>query len=854
MLRCCAVAFILLVLAGVWSCAGSDGTSPDPGSSTPAEVVVTPERDTLDWIGATVQLSAFVRNDEGDPLIVTPSWSSSATSVATVSASGLVTATGVGTASIAATAGTVTGRATIVVRQVPAALTKVSGDLQSGPAQQLLAQPLVVEVRDQGGAAVPGVALTWTVTAGAGTLQTSSTLTAADGRGQATWKLGAAAGEQTVQVSVGSLAPVTFSATATEPSPVVITGVEPAPLVEGQPATIRGAGFAAAAGGNVVTVDGLAATVLSATATELHVTVPRAACKPPRRAAVKVVVGADSASAETGITPDSVVDLEVGEVTYGSQCVHLTEATGNRFYLVGVSSLSETPSNLTPAVLSTETGSPLPLLATGASGRVAFEPDVLARALAAAPRPARFATGRLPTGPAADRLRRHRRAEAEWRELERRTLRPLLDRARSDRHALSIARSVPVPRLAIAATGDTITLNMPPADGNCATVTPLKAVVRYVGTSTIWVEDIANPVESFTAAELAALDQDYTQKTRPVLTSYFGTDVDVDGNSRIIIFLTREVNRRDGILGFVTGVDLVPTTYCARSNQAEIYYGIVPDPSGTVGDPLTKEEVLALYPWLMAHEITHVLQMTQVVYGGAELKATWEREGGATLAEQLVGFSHLGHQPGQDLGLVALIAGEDWYFNWVVDLAVYFGFDGTAHIPFAPEQCSWMGTPEEGNTGPCENSRAVYGVPATLLRLVLDRWGATYPGGESALMRQLTGSSAVGLANLAAATGEAKDWIHTLFAATLWGDGRFFNTLTSWNIHDIFSGLIPATRLVPYTDSGTAPALSVSVRAGSTAYLEWTPPANHPPASLRITTPGGGVLPSNMHLWVLRVQ
>lgn len=931
------VALILIVLASTLSCGGDSTSPPDSSKNTPAEVIVTPAEDTLDWISATRQLSVSVLNGEGTALNTTPTWSSSAHSVATVSASGLVTAVGVGSTTVVAQAGSASGSATIVVRQVPASLTKVAGDQQAGTVGHPLAEPLVIEVRDQGSMAVPSAELTWIVTAGEGSLQSSSVETAANGRGQTTWHLGSAAGEHSVQVSAGSLSPVTFSATAELPDvaavellpaadtvtaigdtarftatayaddgtaipgaaytytvtdaavatistsglvtaagagntqviaqsggkadtamfvvvlptsgSVTVTSVEPTTMVEGHSATIRGTGFSSVASGNVVTVDGLTASVLAATATEIQITVPLAVCKPPRQTVVNVQVDAETGSLSTGITPETVFNLEVGGVVYGSQCLHLNQTTGGHRYVIGLSSLSETPSSLTPAVLSVETGTHAALAASIESGRMAFELDPLALAWAAP-----SATAPLPADPSEDLLTRHRLAESEWRATERSILVPLLGEVRSDLNTPSLSQSALSAQAALAAAGDTITLNIPPSDGSCSTVTPLTAVVRYVGTSTVWVEDIGNPVESFTADEYASLDQDFSANAQATLADYFGSAKDIDANARTIVFLTKEVNRRGGLLGFVNSGDLFPTTYCSRSNEAEIYYGIVPDPDGVVGSAISKAVVLDLTPSLMVHEITHIIQFTKIIFDGAELKTTWELEGGATLAEQLVGFNIFGHQPGQDLGYDAWYAGGRWYYAWVADMAYYFGYSPSGHLEFAPEQCSWMGREAEGNTGPCENGRAVYGVPATLLRLVLDNWGLDYPGGEAALMRWLTGSDAKGLDNLAAGTGAAREWIHTLFAATLWVDGRYFNSLTSWNIYDIFSRLNPSAQLVPYTDSGTAPGLSVSVRAGSTAYLEWTPPSDHLPTSLLITTPTGTTLPSTMHLWVLRVQ
>ena len=56
---------------------------------------------------------------------------------------------------------------------------------------------------------------------------------------------------------------------------------------------------------------------------------------------------------------------------------------------------------------------------------------------------------------------------------------------------------------------------------------------------------------------------------------YFGALSDVDGNGRLLVLMTKEVNRtekpHDG-LGFVPEI-FTQASECATSNQAEIFYG-----------------------------------------------------------------------------------------------------------------------------------------------------------------------------------------------------------------------------------------------------------------------------------------
>ena len=143
-------------------------------------------------------------------------WSSSDDQVASVTQSGLVVAEGAGSAMITATAGAAIATAQVSVVQTPIQLQKVAGDAQTGIAGQTLASPLVVQVNDAGGRPIPGVSVTFSVTAGEGSLVTVSTTTGPDGRAATTFTLGTIAGSpQAVSATVTATAlTVSFSAVA----------------------------------------------------------------------------------------------------------------------------------------------------------------------------------------------------------------------------------------------------------------------------------------------------------------------------------------------------------------------------------------------------------------------------------------------------------------------------------------------------------------------------------------------------------------------------------------------------------------------------------------------------------------
>ena len=97
--------------------------------------------------------------------------------------------------------------------RTPTALRTISGYNQKGVSGETLANPFVVEVRDEWNRAFAGISVTFAVTAGGGTLSVTSTTTDPNGRAESTLTLGSDAGMNTVSVSAeGIQQTVTFNA------------------------------------------------------------------------------------------------------------------------------------------------------------------------------------------------------------------------------------------------------------------------------------------------------------------------------------------------------------------------------------------------------------------------------------------------------------------------------------------------------------------------------------------------------------------------------------------------------------------------------------------------------------------
>lgn len=739
----------------------------------------------------------------------------------------------------------------------PPTIVAASGGGQTGQAGAALDNPIAVRVRNAAGSPLAGTSVAWAT--GGGSLSAPTTTTGADGLAAVTWTLGSAAGSQTATASLAGAtgSPVTFTATAVAPASVNVTGVVPSPLVEGQSATITGSGFGTSPTGLAVTIDGAGATILQVTPTAIFVTVPASDCKPARTGDVHVVLNSlQSNTLQAPLVPPSFVSVAVGQEVVlqdpASFCLQFGAAAGNSDYLIGVQSTSEVVSNLTPITLTATAGGtsvpPLPSLSVraGAGGAAA-----------------QLGRGMLPTQQErARRWERQRVAEARIRRAER----ALVGRAKLVR-TRSASNFSTVSAAAALQVGDTVPVSVPDVPNNdlCVPI-PVTAVVRAVGTKGIWLEDVDNPAGGYSTTDFNALSAQLDDLIYATDVSYFGEPTDLDGTDHIFVLITKEVNQTPNLLGFVSTTDLFSQVSCASSNEGEIFYGVAPDPMGIhPGGAYPVEQARADAPFLIAHELTHIIQQSRRLYiAQGPIMASWTAEGQATLGEEVVGFAAEGHAVGQNLGFAVALNEDDptsidWFSNKMIDLAIYYGFQGTPDkVPGAPSECSWLDQ-APANDGPCIPGREIYGVPWSLLRWLSDQYGAGFPGGEAGLQRALVNSTEVGYDNLASVVGVPMKTLLAGWAAALYVDDRVAGagtalTMPTWNLYDIFEvNGSPAVRLAPVSRGFGTFTEAAAVRAGSTAYYRVSG-AGSPATSVRIRGTGGAALPAHMQVFVVRLR
>lgn len=836
----------LCTLASALACGDSSG----PPAVASVEVTA-PSTDLQ--VGATLQLSATAKDVKGTALTGRPvTWTSSTTATASVSSAGLVTGVAAGPVTITATIGGKTGSTSLTV--TPQGVATVNVTLAATTLLVGQTTQATVVTRDASNNVITGRTITYkSANTQIASVSTSGLVTAlSPGSTTITATAEGKSGSAQFTVSSGNpdLAPQ-------------ITSVSPNTLVEGQTVTITGTKFGATAADNSVRIAGIAASVTSASPTSLSIIVPNLNCRPAQTLNIYVTVaGNTSAPSPKAYAPTAMLSVAPGKqqvfAAPADFCLQFAASTAGETYVVGVQSVSESVASVTSATVVAESpagasATPLPKIASAP----VFSASLVTPA----------------ADPRGTRLEKHRAAELALFDADRAMMASRFQAVRAARaaRARGSARAsfsmVPV-LPSTAKEGDVLTIRIPDRSRNiCQNSLSLSVTVKKLGVRGIFLQDNANPSGGFTAANYQALSDQFDAMIYATDASYFGDPTDYDGNSRIAIVLTKEVNKIDNLLGEVFPQNLVPQSVCPASNEGEFFYGRAPDPNGTAGAKYQVADALADAPLIIAHELAHVIQIgRRIEYPLAtDLQSTWEAEGQATFAEEVNGFAALGLAPGQNLGGdIALNRASPpqptaWFADPFVDLAVYYGFETrTTRVAGAPEQCSWLGTRSQGNTGPCLSGREPYGVSWSFLRWLSDQYGSLFPQGEKGLHRALIDNEFSGFATITSVIGQPIDALLVQWAAMLYADDRIPGvdeklTMRSWNLVSVETGIVESGRIAPRSHTFGAFSDDILVRGGSTAYFVVSG-ANRPATAIRVRDASDGPLPDVMRVWVVRSQ
>ena len=590
----------------------------------------------------------------------------------------------------------------------PVRVTVLDGDAQFALPRAIVDVPLSVRVTDATrGTVVENVRVTWRVVSGSGAAVTT-TADASNGLGVASARLtlGADTGVYRIEATASRLVGDPAAFTARAVMPPVIQSVEPTTAVASATIVVNGTGFRSVASENAVLFGGLRGRVTAATTTRLDVQVPR--CVLSRTVDLRVAIGA---------------------VTSTGMPVQTVAAAGPSISLAPGQTLRvDRPDDL--ACL------PFDLLAPGSRFLVVPQNAVTFASLAlpyelhaiGGGSPAVATQRPQPGGGHTDRAI----AFETMLRMRERTLGPPVS-AYLNTQAAPAATTLPN-------IGDRRDFNVLTTENRTRRV---NATVMAISDRAILYVDGQAPAGGLTTADLERFGDLFDDPIYSTDVEIFGAPSDIDQNDRIIVVFTPAVNALTEqsaagfIAGYFYGCDLVEASRCSSTNSGEIFYSMVPDPNGVHGGARTKDVVLRTVPGVLAHEFQHMINFHRK---GGRLDVLWLSEGLAHAAEDLVG--------------------DEFFARGDPVAATDFKRPNFVRTQFWLREVAQTDLVTEDSPGSLEERGAAW----LLVRYLIEHYGGT------ALLGQLTGSTAIGADNVTSATG--RTWLDLLseFAVAVWAD------------------------------------------------------------------------------------
>jgi hypothetical protein len=366
------------------------------------------------------------------------------------------------------------------------------------------------------------------------------------------------------------------------------------------------------------------------------------------------------------------------------------------------------------------------------------------------------------------------------------------------------------------------------------------ATARHVGAhSAIFIDDAAPAEGGYTQADIDAIGSLFDDYLYTIAVNAFGAESDVNGDGMVLVLLTNRVTRLAGcdgsqfVVGLFFAVDLIAGH--VGSNNAEIFYGLAPDPDCGVDRARAVRDLPAVF----IHEFQHMINYGQhVLARDGEAEDTWLDEGLSGLAEEL------GGRLVPDGRCVADDCLTQFHASNLVNAYDYLAGQDASYL-IGPRQPPLPLTQ--------------YGATWLFVRWLMDHFAEEPTLGDD-LTRALVQSTQTGADNVAGATGVPFDrLIGEWQLANYLDDHPEFESLTagtrlrysSWSLREVFASFHendPANfprdyPLLPDVLSGGDYLKTGVLRAGSGRHLLVEQAAAGEPLDLLLTrTDGAGVL------------
>ena len=374
--------------------------------------------------------------------------------------------------------------------------------------------------------------------------------------------------------------------------------------------------------------------------------------------------------------------------------------------------------------------------------------------------------------------------------------------------------------------GDLVTINAQ-SRFSCSNPINKQGRIAAVSDRAIIVHDTENPTGGFTDAEYHSMALTFDTLIDPMAVANFGAPEDIDANGKVFIFYTNEVNklteRGSGsyIGGFYFVRDLFPKVAtpdfqaCATSNEAEVFYMLVPDPDGEVSDKRTKEFVLRVTVGTIAHEYQHLINASRRMFvnNAFQFEETWLDEGLAHIAEELTFYESAGLAPGSNLDLDDVKATTP-----ILEAFNRFGINNLFRFE------DFLEAPSLNSPYNTDDALATRGAAWHFLRYAADRRG----GDEQPFWFDLVNSTFTGLQNLQNVLGTVDPWVRDWASAVLLDDlvagAPAAYRFPSWNLRSIWTANPPFSGSYPLVveNLSLGGPIARDVIGGGATYLRLT--------------------------------
>jgi hypothetical protein len=378
--------------------------------------------------------------------------------------------------------------------------------------------------------------------------------------------------------------------------------------------------------------------------------------------------------------------------------------------------------------------------------------------------------------------------------------------------------------------------------------TTVTAQLAYIGNAVLLYIDTQSPSNGFSSSQLQGFGQLFDQTLYPLDSAAFGSPSDVDANGRLIMLMSPVVNAltptstcaQDGFIGgFFNPNDLVSGT---NSNNGEIFYSIVPDPSGTVSCAHPVSEMLLEEPPVFLHELQHLINFSQhfVLHGGDQ-EVGWLDEGLSIVAEELgsiyyeqkfpppTGRTNTSQLfPDSSQGFIASLLPDSYSYLTETDTTTVT-LHSDSDLGFNWRGGDWL-----------------------LLRWLGDQKGASF-------YRALEQSNTTGAVNIAHAAGESFQSLFGDFSLALYTDSipgvarssiPTRNRFLSRNLRRLYQRLFDTqqvSRPFPILTTSLTGTIAASMVPGTMTFYRVNTAAGASTVTIQLTTPSGTGIGTNLH-------